>query len=93
MQNVLKSANAVKKIAQAKWKYLLDNHGKALIRSNGNTFEYYDIYSENWHFDPYGSGTFNGTSKDSNLFHEISEKKVPGILKKMSHGEENLQPV
>ena len=86
MQNVLESTSAIKNLSHLKWKYLVDNHGKALIRSNGINFEYYDIYSQDWHFDPYGSGTFNGTSKDSELFHEVSEKRVPGIQKKMAKG-------
>jgi hypothetical protein len=90
MQNVLKSRNVVKNPSHLKWKYLVDSHGRALIRSNGSTYEYYDIYAENWHFDPYGSETFNGTSKDSELFHEISEKKVPGTLIKMCRGINDL---
>jgi hypothetical protein len=86
MQNVLKSRSTVKTIGHPKWKYLVDSHGRALIRSNGSTYEYYDIYAENWHFDPYGSETFNGTSKDSELFSGVPEKRVPEILAKMSKG-------
>ena len=88
MQNVSGSIKAGKKTSRVKWKYLLDRHGKALIRSDGHTYEYYDIFSRSWNFDPFGSGTFNGSSKDSNEFHEIREKNVPDIIGTMLNGKD-----
>jgi hypothetical protein len=79
-----KMANADKNKSEIRWKYLFDSRSKALIRLNGTTYEYYDVYAGGWFFDSFGSDTFSGYSKDSIMFHEVSARKIPGIITKIS---------
>lgn len=79
-----KMANADKNKSEMRWKYLFDSRSRALIRSNGTTYEYYDVYAGEWFFDPYGSDTFSGYSNDAIMFQEVSARKIPGIITKIS---------
>ena len=83
-QKYRNTLSMTRKKAVARWKYLSDTDFGILLRSDGNTYEYYDTFAKGWQDDPFGAGTFSGSSDDSVRFYEVREGDVPGIVRKIS---------
>jgi len=66
------------------WKYRFDEVFYALIRSDGRIYEYYDAFANGWYHDPFGPGTFQGYSGDSERFREVPKEKIQDIITAIS---------